>query len=178
MVSCAYCNKVEHMPYQCTLCMKHFCSVHREPESHQCAQSAGSGRQTELSEIKKQEKPSHEVLPHFIHAHTNVPYYEGHQGPTVIAVELKKSGWNLKLQKRKKSLKDILAERDDERWYVRVKTMDARLSDVLHNIPVTEDELSELATISERKNALPVLAIVASDSAVMLSAKTFMALSP
>jgi hypothetical protein len=52
------------------------------------------------------------------------------------------------------------------------------LSDVLRNLPVSTEEIDELVAVSEREKALPVIAVVASDSAVLLSATTFKALSP
>lgn len=179
MVSCAYCSKVEPFPYQCNLCMKHFCSVHKLPQSHECPNyTSSSDNPSDLREIKYKIRASHEELPSFIHAKTNVPYLVGRQGHTVIAVELKKFGWSIMLQKMGESVKDIVANKNDEKWHIRVKTTDAKLSDVLRNLPVSAEEINELATVSEQEKALPVIAIVASDSAVLLSAKTFMALSP
>ena len=179
MVSCAYCSKVEPLPYQCNLCMKHFCSVHKLPESHECAHYTGSSNdQSDLKTVKHEIRTSHEALPYFIHAKTNVPYLVGRHGHTVIAVELKKFGWSIALQKRSENVKDIIANKNDEKWHIRVKTTDANLSDVLRNLPVSAEEINELTTISEQEKALPVIAIVASDSAVLLSATTFRALSP
>jgi Holliday junction resolvase len=123
-------------------------------------------------------RESHEELPYFIHAKTNVPYLVGRQGHTVIAVELKKFRWSIKLQKTKENTKDIVAKKKDEKWRIRIKTIDARLSDVLRNLPVSTEEIDELVAVSEREKALPVIAVVASDSAVLLSATTFKALSP
>jgi len=159
--------------------MKHFCSVHKLPQSHECAHYTGSSNnQSGLSAIKYEVRTSHEELPYFIHSKTNVPYFVGRQGHTIIAVELKKFGWSIVLQKKGENVKDIIASKNDEKWHIRVKTTDAKLSDVLRNLPVNAEEINELTTVSEQKKALPVLAIVASDSAVLLSAKTFRALSP
>ncbi len=159
--------------------MKHFCSVHKSPQSHECAHYASSSSdQDHLSAIKYEARSSHEELPYFIHAKTNVPYLVGRQGHTVIAVELKKFGWSIVLRKRDENVKDIVANKKDEKWYIMVKTGDSKLSDILRNLPVSSDEIKELENVSEQENALPVIAIVASDSAVLLSAKTFMALSP
>jgi Holliday junction resolvase len=137
-----------------------------------------SSSQGSLSSIKYEVRESHEELPYFIHAKTNVPYLVGRQGHTVIAVELKKFGWSIRLRKTKENLKDIVAKKNDEKWHIRVKTIDARLSDVLRNLPVNAEEIDELIAVSEKEKALPVIAAVASDSAVLLSAKTFKALSP
>ena len=179
MVSCAYCSNVEAFPYQCHLCMKHFCSLHKFPESHECVQHIGSsGSQSGLSATKYEVRESHEELPYFIHAKTNVPYLVGRQGHTVIAVELKKFGWSIRLRKNSENVKDIFARKNDERWRIRIKSTDARLSDVLRNLPISTDEINELTMVSEKEKALPVIAVVASDSAVLLSAKTFKALSP
>jgi len=179
MVSCAYCSNVEPFPYQCNLCMKHFCSVHKLPQSHECTHyTSSSNDQSGLKTIKYEIRESHEELPYFIHAKTNVPYLVGRQGHTVIAVELKRFGWSIVLQKRDGSVKDILANKDDEKWHIRVKTTDTKLSDTLRSLPVSTEEINELLTVSEQEKALPVIAIVASDSAVLLSAKTFRALSP
>jgi len=179
MVSCAYCNNVEPLPYQCNLCMKHFCSIHKLPQSHECINyNSSSNNQSTLSAIKYELRISHEELPYFINAKTNVPYLVGRQGHTIIAVELKKFGWSIALKKRGKDVKDIVAKKNDEKWHIRVKAIDAKLSDVLRNLPVTTEEINELTTVSEKKKALPVIAIVASDSAVLLSAKNFKALSP
>lgn len=159
--------------------MKHFCSVHKLPQSHECTHYTGSSNdQSGLRAIKYEMRASHEELPYFIHAKTNVPYLVGRQGHTVIAVELKKFGWSIELQKRGENVKDIVANKKDEKWHISVKTTDAKLSDVLRNLPVSAEEINELVTASEHEKALPVIAIVASDSAVLLSAKTFMALSP
>lgn len=148
------------------------------PESHECVQyTNSSGGQSGLSAIKYEVRESHEELPYFIHAKTNVPYLVGRQGHTVIAVELKKFRWSIKLQKTKENMKDIVAKKNDEKWHVRIKSMDARLSDVLRNLPVSAEEIDELITVCEKEKALPVIAVVASDSAVLLSAKTFKALS-
>src|SRR5574341_670077 len=179
MVSCAYCSNVEAFPYQCNLCMRHFCSIHKLPESHECVQyTSPSSGQIGLSAIKYEVRESHEELPYFIHAKTNVPYLVGREGHTVIAVELKKFRWSIKLQKTKEHMKDIVAKKNDEKWHIRIKAMDARLSDVLRNLPFSAEEIEELVTVCEKEKALPVIAVVASDSAVLLSAKTFKALSP
>ncbi|MFQ5921083.1 MAG: AN1-type zinc finger domain-containing protein [Nitrososphaerales archaeon] len=174
MVSCSYCSKVEALPYQCGLCSRHFCSAHKEPQSHQCVQDADSTEQRELTQIQE----SRAGLPYFIHAQTNVPYLVGRNGNTVIAVQMKRSGWKLRLQRRKKGTRDIIADKDGERWYIRIKTFDETLSAVLRNIPISSEVVEEVVAISERKKALPVIALVASDSVVMVSAKTFTALSP
>ena len=178
MVSCAYCSKDEPFPYQCNLCLKHFCSVHKLPQSHECSDyTNSSNNQHGLSAVKYEVRASHEELPYFIHAKTNVPYMVGRLGHTVIAVELKKFSWSIRLKKGNDNVKDIIANKNDEKWHVRVKTIDARLSDVLRNLPVSTEEINELERVSEKEKALPVIAIVASDSAVLLSAKTFKALS-
>jgi len=159
--------------------MKHFCSVHKLPQSHECIQyTASSNNQDSLKTTEYEIRTSHEELPHFIHAKTNVPYLVGRQGHTIIAVELKKFGWNVDLQKRGENVKDIIASKNKEKWHIRVKATDAKLSDVLRNLSIGAEETNELVTISEKEKALPVIAIVASDSAVLLSAKTFRALSP
>jgi len=158
--------------------MKHFCSVHKLPQSHECVHYTGASNDQGLRATKYEIRISHEELPYFIHAKTNVPYLVGRQGHTVIAVELKKFGWSIALQKRSENVKDIVANKNDERWHIRVKTIDAKLSDVLRNLPVSDEEINELATVSEQEKALPVIAVVASDSAVLLSAKTFRTLSP
>ncbi len=179
MVSCAYCSKVEPFPYQCNLCLKHFCSAHKLPQSHECMHyTISSNDHSSLRAIKYEVRSSHEELPYFIHAKTNVPYLVGRQGHTVIAVELKKFGWSIVLRRRSENVKDIVANKNDEKWYIMVKTADAKLSDILRNLPVSADEIKELEKVSEQEKALPVIAIVASDSAVLLSAKTFTALSP
>jgi len=180
MVSCAYCNKVEPFPYQCNLCLKHFCSAHKLPETHECMYytSSSPNDQDGLKTIEYELRKSHEELPYFIHAKTNVPYLVGRQGHTIIAVELKKFGWRLKLYKSKENEKDIMATKNNEKWHVRIKTTDGKLSDALRNLPINNEEVAELSTISEKQKALPVIAIVAYDSAVLLSAKTFRALSP
>ncbi len=178
MVSCAYCGQVEALPYQCTLCMKHFCSVHKLPLSHKCTcQTDSYGSQT-LRATKYELRSSHEELPYFIHSKTNVPYLVGRQGHTIIAVELKKFGWNIVLQKRGEYVKDLVATKNDEKWHIMVKTVDMKLSNIMHDLPVSADEIDELTRLAEQENALPVIAIVASDSAVLLSARNFMALSP
>ena len=137
-----------------------------------------SSSQSGLSAIKYAVRESHEELPYFIHAKSNVPYLVGRQAHTVIAVELKKFHWSIKLQQTKENMKDIVAKKSTERWHIRIKTVDARLSDVLRNLPVSAEEIDELIAVCEKEKALPVIAVVASDSAVLLSAKTFKALSP
>lgn len=157
--------------------MKHFCALHKLPQSHECTQYT-TDNQNDLKTIEHEIRTSHEELPYFIQAKTNVPYLVGRQGHTIIAVELKKFGWSIKLRKRGENVKDIIASKNDEKWHIRVKTTDAKLSDVLHNLPIGAEEINELTTIAEKEKALPVIAMVASDSAVLLSAKTFRALSP
>lgn len=97
-------------------------------------------------------------------------------GHTVIALELKRFGWKIGL-KRNNNSKDIIAYRGDQKWHIMVKSNDAKLAEVLHNIPIGEEELAMLKREAEHENALPVIALVCSDSAVLLSARTFMALS-
>ena len=148
------------------------------PQSHECRHYKGSDSDQSGLETMEYDSMSHEELPSFIHAKTNVPYLVGRQGHTIIAVELKKSGWSVVLQKRDDSVKDIVAYKNDQRWHIRVKAIDTNLSVALRNLPVSAEEISELATVSEKEKALPVVAIVASDSSVLLSATTFRALSP
>ncbi len=158
--------------------MKHFCSVHKLPRSHECRHYKGPNDDHNDLETVEYDSISHEALPSFIHAKTNVPYFVGRQGQTIIAVELKKSGWSVVLQKRDDIVKDIVAYKNDQRWHIRIKVIGTNLSAALRNLPVSADEISELATVAEEEKALPVVAIVASDSSVLLSATTFKALSP
>jgi hypothetical protein len=139
---------------------------------------SSKNQRSDLSTIKYEIRASHEELPYFIHSKTNVPYFAGRHGHTIVAVELKKFGWRIALQKSDENARDIVATKNDEKWHIRVKTIDAKLSDVLRNIPLNTEEINELRSVSEEEQALPVIAIVASDSAVLLSAKTFRALSP
>lgn len=131
-----------------------------------------------LKTIEYELKKSHEELPYFIHTKTYVPYLVGRHAQTIIAVQLKKFGWRLKLYESKENKKDIIATKNKEKWHVRIKTTGAKLSDALRNLPIASEEVAELSTISEKEKALPVIAIVAYDSAVLLSAKTFRSLSP
>ena len=176
--ACAYCEKVEPLPYQCALCSKHFCSAHREPRSHECAMYSDSSEKDSLSEVRQESIAAQAGLPYSILAHKDPHFFAGNLSHAVIAMDLKKAGWTLRLQKGEGNVKDILADKDQERWYIRVKTSDARLVDALHDIPMTEEEMKDLEAKSRQENAQPVIAIVASDSAAMVSAKTFMALNP
>jgi hypothetical protein len=155
--------------------MKHFCSEHQLPQSHACV-NCGE-RANVRNELQHADAiTSHEELPYFIHARSNVPYLVGRMGHTVIALELKRFGWKIGL-KRNNNSKDIIAYRGDQKWHIMVKSNDAKLAEVLHNIPIGEEELAMLKREAEHENALPVIALVCSDSAVLLSARTFMALS-
>ena len=120
------------------------------------------------------EKTSHQELPYLIHARTNVPYLVGRHGHTIIAVELKKFGWKIKLMKNNNG-KYIIASKGKEKWFIQVINTDTRLSEALRKV---KDEISnELIVMAEESGALPVIALVAHDSAALISAKTFTGLS-
>lgn len=119
-------------------------------------------------------KVSHQELPYMIHAKTNVPYLVGTQGHTIIAVELKKFGWAIKLVKNNNA-KYLIAKKGKEKWFIQVVNIDIRLIEALRKVKDYID--NELETLAEENKALPVIALVTHDSASLISAKTFTALS-
>lgn len=120
------------------------------------------------------EKTSHQELPYLIHAKSNVPYFVGKHGHTIIAVELKKSGWKIRLLKNNND-KYILARKGKELWVIQIITIDTGLSDAIRKVKDSTNK--ELEAIAEEMNALPVIAVVAQDSAALISARTFTGLS-
>ncbi len=122
------------------------------------------------------EKTSHQELPYLIHAKTHVPYLMGRHGHTIIAVELKKFGWKLKLvESTSNNDSYIAAKKGKEKWLIQVISTNTELSEALHK--VKHDISKELETMTEENGAHPVIAIVALDSAAFVSAKTLMGLS-
>lgn len=118
---------------------------------------------------------SHQELPYLIHATTNVPYFLGRRAHTIISVNLKKFAWIVKLVERDNE-KYILASKDKEKWLIQVVKLDMTLSEALHS--VKERMSNELQTMAEEYQALAVLALVADDSATLISLKTYTSLSP
>lgn len=117
---------------------------------------------------------SHQELPFLIHAKTYVPYLIGRSGHTIIAVELKKFGWNIKLVKNKNECY-LIAGKNKQKWFIRIITTDTRMLEALRNVKYYINK--ELEIMADENDALPVIAIVTSDSAVFLSSKTLVGLS-
>lgn len=121
-----------------------------------------------------QEKTSHQELPYLIHSKTNVPYLMGKHGHTIVAVELKKYGWSIKLVKTNND-KYIAASKGTENWLIKVITTEASLSDALRG--VKHDAHEELEAAAEANGSLPVIALVTPDSATLISARNFIGLA-
>jgi len=120
-------------------------------------------------------KGSHQELPYLIHSKTNVPYLVGKHGHTIIAVELKKFGWKIKLAKNNDD-RYIVARKGKERWAIQVIAKEMQLSELLRSVKGGMNK--EIDLFAEEIGAHPVLALVAQDSATLISARTFIGLSP
>lgn len=122
----------------------------------------------------QREKTSHQELPYLIHANTYVPYLQGRRGHTITAIELKIWGWKIGLVKNNKEIY-IAARKGEEKWLIQVISTNMKLSDAFRKVKFEINE--ELEILAEENGALPVIALVALDSASLISAKTLVGLS-
>lgn len=120
------------------------------------------------------ESSTHQELPSLIHARTYVPYLVGRPSEVIASVELKRSGWNLKLTKVSGS-SYILAEKGKSKWLVHIVEVKMKLRDTISEITRFIDQ--KITRISDDYGALPVMAVIANDSASFLSTKTLTSLS-